>query len=790
MKTKSVFLKVSLILLIFIGLLRLNANNFNITYSSKIDFKPFTAASGNFIEDFTTTTYMDPITNVSGWSSGEISIPRKNLSLVGYVDTAGRTFGLDLSGDCAYAVAWDWGGLQVINISDPTSPFINGTYSTQYGSDIHIIGNLAYIAAGGDGLLIVDISDPTNPNLITTYDYGGGFSIFASDVFVSGNYAYVADRASFEFVVINVNDPYNPLIVGDTLIGSPGLSVYVSGNYAYVGGGGGDLRIVDISTPSNPTPLGTFSTSGSGEDVIVSGNLAYFAAGLGGFRIVDISNPNAPSQVGSYLVSDYANGVYLSGDLAFLAHGYSGLQIINISDPANPALAGFYDDDFHAEKVIVSGDLAYLIAQYDGLFIINISFINQFETRAVAQSSIIYFGSISEVLDSSTLTIDHNIFSGTSISYYLSPDNGLHWESVTPGLEHQFTYSGNQLKWMSVLNGDSTTTPTISSLNVTYKTVLGPPSLVAPANNTKTNDQTPTFEWSSVSGAYNYRFLLDRSEFFNTINLRNITTSSTTYTPTSNLLDGTWYWRVKANDSEGTFGYFSPTRIIIIDTVPPVAPSLMTPLNNSFSSDSTPTFTWSSVSDADNYTLQVDVLTSFDSLILVSVSGIPNNTYTLISSLSENPWYWRVCAFDAVGNQGGYSSIYRFVVDVSPPLITGEDDTSYVVGTTGHTITWYASDNFPDSYTIKRNGDVLENPSWDGSAISIDIDGLSIGTYTYNCTLYDKAGNSAYDVVVLTVTAEDREAPAIPFGYMFLTFTLIGIISIIIKEIRKTAISD
>lgn len=52
------------------------------------------------------------------------------------------------------------------------------------------------------------------------------------------------------------------------------------------------------------------------------------------------------------------------------------------------------------------------------------------------------------------------------------PDNGSHWEQVTPGSEHSFTNTGNQLKWKAVLTTtNSSKTPTISSLSISYETV-------------------------------------------------------------------------------------------------------------------------------------------------------------------------------------------------------------------------------------------------------------------------------------------------------------------------------
>ena len=83
------------------------------------------------------------------------------------------------------------GGLQVIDISDPESPYIAGASDTQVGDaqDIAVSGNYLALAIGSDGVLLYDISDPTMPYVLmrlrTMYAYGVSFS---------DSYLYIADR--------------------------------------------------------------------------------------------------------------------------------------------------------------------------------------------------------------------------------------------------------------------------------------------------------------------------------------------------------------------------------------------------------------------------------------------------------------------------------------------------------------------------------------------------------------------------------------------------------------------
>ncbi|MBI5182743.1 MAG: hypothetical protein HY999_00040, partial [Nitrospinae bacterium] len=184
-----------------------------------------------------------------------------------------------------------------------------------------------------DTLYVIDISTPSSPSIIgsiDTLDYAYG-------VYVSGNYAYVADWF-LGLQVIDISTPSSPTIIAHVYtLGYPN-DVYVSGNYAYVAGIGGlpfddgSLSVIDISTPSSPTIIGSVITPGEANNVYVSGNYAYVTGGSS-LQLIDINIPSSPKII-SYVYTpgrlDWtrASGVYVSDGYAYVADGDSGLQII------------------------------------------------------------------------------------------------------------------------------------------------------------------------------------------------------------------------------------------------------------------------------------------------------------------------------------------------------------------------------------------------------------------------------------------------------------------------------
>jgi hypothetical protein len=239
------------------------------------------------------------------------------------------------------------------------------TPGTAYG--VVTSGDYAYVADRASGLQVIDISDPTNPSSAGNYDTPGS----AYDVAVAGDYAYVADDVS-GLQVIDISDPTNPSSAGSYNTPGSAYTVAVSGDYAYVGDGTSGLRVIDISDPTNPSSAANYDTPGTAWGVDISGDYAYVADRASGLQVIDISDPTNPSLAGSYDTS-LAFDVAVSGDYAYVTDYNSGLRVIDITDPTNPSSAGNYDTPGSAYCIAISGDYAYVGDGISGLQVIDIS---------------------------------------------------------------------------------------------------------------------------------------------------------------------------------------------------------------------------------------------------------------------------------------------------------------------------------------------------------------------------------------------------------------------------------
>jgi hypothetical protein len=156
----------------------------------------------------------------------------------------------------------------------------------------------------------------------------------ANGVFISGNYAYIADgNSGLQIIYIDLTDTLNISIVGG--VDTPGYAsdIYVSENYAYLANGNFGLQIIDVYEPTSPSIIGDYNTPGYAYDVFVYDDYAYIADGHSGLQIIDISNPTSPDSIASYDTPGEAQGVFVSGGYVYIADYNYGLQIIDISDP-------------------------------------------------------------------------------------------------------------------------------------------------------------------------------------------------------------------------------------------------------------------------------------------------------------------------------------------------------------------------------------------------------------------------------------------------------------------------
>ncbi len=178
----------------------------------------------------------------------------------------------DVEGDIAACVSATT--LNLVDISDPSAPFVIGTSAEIYpGLDVALQGNYAYVTQriGFDSdLLIFDISNPSTPQLVSTY-----FDDTADFIGLqpAGEYLYLSTDNYIH--TLDISDPMNVHSV--KMLSGGATRFELDGDYLYAASGYSGLRIYDVFYPESPQLLNTFNTAGVAQGIQFDGDLAVVA---------------------------------------------------------------------------------------------------------------------------------------------------------------------------------------------------------------------------------------------------------------------------------------------------------------------------------------------------------------------------------------------------------------------------------------------------------------------------------------------------------------------------------
>jgi hypothetical protein len=163
------------------------------------------------------------------------------------------------------------------------------------------------------------------------------------------------------------------------------------------------------------------------------------------------------------------------------------------------------------------------------------------------------------------------------------------------------------------------------------------------------------------------------------------------------------------------------------------------------------------------YAENVTVLWGELNVYSVSTDGEPVNSYVEVRDPDTNslitwgstgsnglinfllaPGYYKVIVFQDtnielfVTLEGG---VVSYTGSGVPNLVSAPTDGVYPFGGIGYTISWNFTHSDSDYYSVSRNGDIIQDGSWDSSSlITVSLDGLTIGEYQFEVFVNTTSG--------------------------------------------------
>jgi hypothetical protein len=228
---------------------------------------------------------------------------------------------------------------------------------------IHSLYAYLYVVDKYEGLIVVNAAtlldgDPLNNYLKRALDpakySSGAFNPAgvlsdANNITIAGTHVYVT--TDHGLVVVNIDDPLNPKIVGE--IGEPALkhprAIAIQFRYGFIVDDDG-LKVIDVTKPEQARLVGGAVVSlADAHDVYVARTYAYVANGRQGIAIIDVEQPEKPRLDQMFNADDKLNDVHQvkiamtnASLFAYVADGKNGMRILQLTSPETmPEYAGF-----------------------------------------------------------------------------------------------------------------------------------------------------------------------------------------------------------------------------------------------------------------------------------------------------------------------------------------------------------------------------------------------------------------------------------------------------------------
>ncbi|MBX9678136.1 MAG: hypothetical protein K2X38_05175 [Gemmataceae bacterium] len=249
-------------------------------------------------------------------------------------------------------------------------------------------------------------------------------------------------------------------------------------------------------------------------------------------------------------------------------------------------------------------------------------------------------------------------------------------------------------------------------------TPTGPTGVVA--------NGTPTFSWTSTTGAATYDLWVDNltTGTSKAIDRRGI--NATSFTPTTPLGAGNYRFWVRANNDAGSSGAWSAGADFSVDVALPAIPTFSSPAAGATSNNQV-SFGWNAVSGAARYELWVS--NAATGALVTRQENLAATSFSTGSALAAGSYTAWIRSFDSTGGTRGWSPARNFNVALPGiPTLTGPTGAQ---STSTPTFAWSAvagADKY-DLYVANAQGVVIRQQALTGTTYT-PTTALPRGAYT------------------------------------------------------------
>lgn len=287
----------------------------------------------------------------------DISDPRNPYELA-YYSRYGQDLDVTISGDYAY-VREDL-KLKIIDIANLQHPSELGYYEMDWEyCDLDIVGNVAYLLTHGyTCLYAVDLTNPHSPSLLGTFTVTTNNDIHYR-MAVYEHYAYIVENDGLR--ILDITNPSNMMEVGyyDYHFGNATIEIF--DHYAFVVGYRTEISVLDLANPISPTQIASCDFDGYCTGMKASDGTLYI---LSTRKLWVFELPVSPQWAPLAVINLYDElghqlyGIDVHGHYIYVSVEGYGLCVYDVAERSAPQLTGYFETPGYPRGVAAMGDIA------------------------------------------------------------------------------------------------------------------------------------------------------------------------------------------------------------------------------------------------------------------------------------------------------------------------------------------------------------------------------------------------------------------------------------------------
>jgi predicted phage tail protein len=252
-----------------------------------------------------------------------------------------------------------------------------------------------------------------------------------------------------------------------------------------------------------------------------------------------------------------------------------------------------------------------------------------------------------------------------------------------------------------------------------------PPVLSSPTPDGVVTSARPTLRWNASASAVRYQVQVSDQPDFSTL-LADVELVGRLYSLAVSLPPGDYYWQVRARDTAGRWGDYSPPRGFMVNIQ-------RTPGDGRYTTDTTPLLQWYAWAGAVRYQVEVSASSSFSSpLVQYQTASGTIYSYTLPAALPYGIYYWRVNVDTGAGFVPSPDA-WQLTITPTPPAAPSLVELANGASTGDETpeLRWLPSTGGAGS-TFTYQLQVDDDPGFRSPEVDVVVNGLNHTTTALN----------------------------------------------------------